>query len=72
MNCDTAKEWGARVMISCFPAADNGSNIGGKYYKKIFHIFQRLRPRDNVESTRVGLTIVTKIVKMSGEAIRGG
>jgi len=51
MNSDTAKEWGARLMISCFPAADNGACMGGKYYKMLFHIFQRLRPRDKVEST---------------------
>jgi|LGVF01.1.fsa_nt_gb light-regulated signal transduction histidine kinase (bacteriophytochrome) len=71
MNSGAAKEWGARVMISCFPAADNGPCMGGKYYKKIFHIFQRLRPRDKVESTGVGLAIVTKVVKMRGEAIMG-
>jgi len=70
MNSDTAKEWGARLMISCFPAADNGACMGGKYYKMLFHIFQRLRPRDKVESTGVGLIVATKIVKMCGEAIR--
>jgi light-regulated signal transduction histidine kinase (bacteriophytochrome) len=58
-------------MISCFHAADNGPCIGGKYYKKMSHIFQRLRLRDKVESAGVGLTIVTKIVKMRGEAIMG-
>jgi light-regulated signal transduction histidine kinase (bacteriophytochrome) len=70
MNSDTAEEWGIKIMISCFPAADNGPCIGEKYYKKIFHIFQRLRPRDKVESAGVGLTIVPKIVEMRGEAIR--
>ncbi|MBA1343618.1 MAG: hypothetical protein C5S52_08490 [ANME-2 cluster archaeon] len=70
MNCGTAKEWGVKIMISCFPAADNGPWVCGKYYKKIFHIFQRLRPRDKVESAGVGLTIVPKIVEMRGEVIR--
>jgi light-regulated signal transduction histidine kinase (bacteriophytochrome) len=70
MNCGTAKEWGVKIMISCFPAADNGPWVCGKYYKNIFHIFQRLRSRDRVESTGVVLTIVTKIITMRGEAIR--
>jgi light-regulated signal transduction histidine kinase (bacteriophytochrome) len=71
MNSGAAKEWGARVMIPCFPAADNGPCTGGKYYKKVSHIVQRSRPRYEVEGTWVGLTIVTKIVKMRGEAITG-
>jgi len=50
MNSDTAKEWGVRLMILCFLAADNGPGVCGKYYKNIFHIFQRLRSRDKVES----------------------
>ncbi|MEA3281228.1 MAG: ATP-binding protein [Euryarchaeota archaeon] len=67
-----------RIMISCiggdgddssnwkFSVADNGPGIDEKYYKKIFQIFQPLRPRDEVESTGVGLTIVRKIVRMHG------
>jgi len=70
MNSDTAKEWGARVMISCFLAADNGPCVCGKYYKNIFHIFQRLRSRDKVDSMGVVLMMVTKIITMRGEAIR--
>ena len=53
MNSGAAKEerqsvW---ITISCFLVADNGPCISGKYYKKIFQIFQRLRPHDEVEST---------------------
>ena len=40
--------------------------IDEKYYKKIFHIFQALRPRDEVESMGAGLTIVRKIVRIYG------
>ena len=52
-----------------FSVADNGPGIDEKYYKKIFQIFQTLRPRDEVESTGVGLTIVRKIVRMHGGEI---
>jgi len=71
MNSGAAKGWGARVMISRFPAADKGPCTGGKYYKKVSHIFQRLGSRYKVGSTLVGLTVVTKVVKMYGEAIMG-
>ncbi|HDN65672.1 MAG TPA: PAS domain-containing sensor histidine kinase [Methanosarcinales archaeon] len=69
------------IMISCsedddngdsnwrFSVADNGPGIDEKYYKKIFQIFQTLRPRDEIESTGVGLTIVRKIVRMHGGEI---
>ncbi len=68
-----------RITISCtdddddsnwrFSVADNGPGIDEKYYKKIFQIFQTLKPRDEVESTGVGLTIVRKIVRMHGGEI---
>lgn len=45
---------------------DNGPGIDAKYYDRIFQIFQTLRPRDQVESTGIGLTIVRKIVEMNG------
>ena len=68
-----------RITISCsegdgdgnwkFSVADNGPGIDEKYYRKIFQIFQTLRPRDEVESTGVGLTIVRKIIRMHGGEI---
>ncbi|KAF5415844.1 MAG: Methanogenesis regulatory histidine kinase FilI [Candidatus Methanogaster sp.] len=70
-----------RILISCtggdgddssnwkFSVADNGHGIDEKYYKKIFQIFQTLGPRDEVESTGVGLAIVRKIVRMYGGEI---
>ena len=65
------------ITISCtdddsnwrFSVADNGPGIDEKYYKKIFQIFQTLKPRDEVESTGVGLTIVRKIIEMHGGEI---
>jgi two-component system sensor kinase FixL len=61
-----------RVKIGCveengfwkFSIADNGPGIEEKYFEKVFKIFQTLSPRDEVESTGIGLTVVKKIVKM--------
>lgn len=46
-----------------FAVADNGPGIDEKYFEKIFQIFQTLSPRDKVESTGVGLSIVKKIIE---------
>ncbi|PKM76374.1 MAG: hypothetical protein CVU90_12725 [Firmicutes bacterium HGW-Firmicutes-15] len=60
------------IRISCenqgsywlFKIADNGPGIDAKYFDKIFTIFQTLKPRDEFESTGIGLTIVKKIVEL--------
>ncbi|MGR3311384.1 MAG: ATP-binding protein [Candidatus Brocadiales bacterium] len=65
------------IKISCvenkrnwkFSVADNGPGIGEKYFEKIFIIFQTLSPRDEVESTGVGLTVVKKIIETYGGKI---
>jgi len=49
-----------------FWVKDNGPGISPKYHEKIFRIFQTLRPRDEVEATGVGLSIVKKIVHLFG------
>jgi PAS domain S-box-containing protein len=62
------------ISISCrndeaywtFSVADNGPGIEAKYHDKIFQIFQTLRPRDEMESTGIGLTLVKKIVELHG------
>lgn len=60
------------VKISCikkegcwqFSVSDNGPGIEEKYFNKIFKIFQMLTPRDEIESTGIGLTVAKKIVEL--------
>lgn len=52
-----------------FSVADNGPGIQEKFFGKIFQMFQTLSPRDEFESTGVGLTVVKKIVEMYGGKI---
>ncbi len=49
-----------------FSVTDNGPGIAEKYHDKVFQMFQTLVPRDEYESTGVGLALVKKIVKMWG------
>jgi light-regulated signal transduction histidine kinase (bacteriophytochrome) len=49
-----------------FSVADNGPGIDSKYFDKIFRMFQTLSPRDEVESTGIGLSIVKKIAELNG------
>ena len=52
-----------------FSVSDNGPGIGEKYFEKIFQMFQTLTPRDEFESTGIGLTVVKKIIEMYGGRI---
>ncbi len=49
-----------------FCVTDNGIGIKEEHLVKIFGIFQTLVPKDKVESTGIGLTIVKKIVEQQG------
>lgn len=48
-----------------FSITDNGPGIEEKYFNKVFQIFQTLSPRDEHESTGIGLTIAKKIVELN-------
>ena len=63
-----------QIVIGCveengfwkFSVADSGPGIEEKHFERIFRIFQTLLPRDEFESTGVGLTVVKKIVELYG------
>lgn len=67
-----------RVTIACqdkgefyeFTVTDNGPGIEPQFHEKIFVIFQTLQPRDKVEGTGVGLSLVKKIVEQAGGRIK--
>jgi PAS domain S-box-containing protein len=52
-----------------FYISDNGPGIEEKHFSKIFKIFQTLHPRDEFESTGIGLTLIKKIINMYGGKI---
>ena len=52
-----------------FTVADDGPGIDPAYHRKVFTIFQTLRPRDDLESTGIGLSLVKKTVAAEGGRI---
>lgn len=49
-----------------FSVTDNGPGIEEKHFGLIFDMFKTLQPRDEFESTGVGLTVVKKVVEHYG------
>jgi signal transduction histidine kinase len=52
-----------------FHVADNGPGIEEKDFERVFQLFQTLRPRDEADSTGIGLSVVKKIVELYGGRI---
>lgn len=63
-----------RIAISCadegaayaITVKDDGQGIAPAHHERIWGIFQTLAPRDQVEGTGIGLSIVKKIVESRG------
>jgi PAS domain S-box-containing protein len=49
-----------------FRVADDGPGIPRQFHKKVFNMFQTLRPRDEVEGSGMGLALVRKVVERYG------
>jgi PAS domain S-box-containing protein len=49
-----------------FSVTDNGPGIAPEFHERIFTIFQTLVPRDDVEGTGIGLSVVKRIVEWQG------
>ncbi len=66
-----------RIEIGCdrdedhwrFSVSDNGPGIPSQYFERIFQLFQTLAPKDETESTGVGLAVAKKIVESHGGEI---
>ena len=52
-----------------FSVSDNGPGIEPEYHERIWGIFQTLAPRDKVEGTGIGLSVVRKIVETRGGSV---
>lgn len=62
-------DWSEEPACWRFGVTDNGPGIERKHCTRVFQIFQTLQPRDQFESTGVGLTIVKRIVELYGGTV---
>ena len=46
-----------------FSVTDDGAGIPEEYSKRVFEMFQTLKPRDELEGSGMGLAIVSRIVE---------
>jgi signal transduction histidine kinase/CheY-like chemotaxis protein len=53
-----------------FQIQDNGAGIAPEYHQRIWGIFTTLKPRDEVEGTGIGLSVVKKAVESRGGQAR--
>jgi PAS domain S-box-containing protein len=49
-----------------FGVADDGPGIAPEYHDRVFKLFQTLRPRDQIEASGMGLSVVKKTVESAG------
>jgi signal transduction histidine kinase len=76
---NAVKHGGPRVQVTIhvrdagpfweFSVEDNGPGIPAEFHDRIWDIFQTLEPRDKVEGTGIGLSLVKKIVESQGGTV---
>lgn len=49
---------------------DNGPGIAPRFHERVWGIFQTLQPRDSVEGTGIGLSVVKKLVEAKGGSVQ--
>ena len=59
-------EWRDEGALVEFTVRDDGPGIAPEFHERIWVIFQTLAPRDKVEGTGIGLSMVKKIVESRG------
>lgn len=52
-----------------FSVADDGPGIPQEHRERVFHMFQTLRPRDDIEGSGMGLAIIRKIIERQGGSV---
>jgi len=61
------------ASVSCgeyqFTISDDGPGIAPEYHRKVFELFQTLKPRDVVDSSGMGLAMVRKQVDLVGGTV---
>jgi PAS domain S-box-containing protein len=55
--------------LVAFSFADDGPGIAPEYHERVFRLFQTLKPRDLVEGSGMGLSIVKKTVETRGGTV---
>jgi signal transduction histidine kinase len=67
-----------RIRVACadigsaydFTVSDDGPGIAAQFHERIWGIFQTLQPRDRMEGTGIGLSVVKKLVETRGGQVR--
>ncbi len=62
--------WSGKAGYYEFTVADDGPGIAPEFHERVFTMFQTLKPRDEVEGSGLGLSMVKKEVEGHGGEIR--
>ncbi|WP_199610125.1 sensor histidine kinase [Flocculibacter collagenilyticus] len=63
ITCDETK---AEYILT---VSDDGPGIEQKYHQKVFELFQTLKPRDTVEGSGMGLSVVKRLTEHYGGSV---